>query len=556
MIENDQNVKIINCKIINDYLFIELENGQRILTDGNKLYDVLNYSYVFDIFNMENRLCAVMRNRYSYTIHVVDLETMEILFYDDRAYRLNKEDDRMLLVSFVDDDEKMSVYNTIYDIKIKKYLPSLKNYEFEKSLENNLYVFRENYNSETNFYDRKRCILNVDGKVVLNDIEGSVETHDSFVIIENDKELCIIKNNEDYLLDINTIKQDENLIAKPVYNDGNIILMEKGLIKIFSLDLNLINQFEIKELESIIDYEIVSNILKLCLPYNIDGKQINKHLFINLKTGKTLSHVRIEGYPYWTPNIFVGKDHLEDELLTIFKDETYEPTYYKLYDKNFNKIAEIKGNFYENINDNIFLFNTWDGKNLKRKYVNIDRKSIKDCDYDVVKFALDNMYGYAFNNTTDMIDIVDKNLKVIIPNIDYKKLGISKSDDFLHDFSYFVVNDYVCIIKRIADGPYSYFREIIQNTDGEIVLDSMHHKCYPIGDLIQINKNGKSEFLNTLTGEIGQLSVIAPTDMNGNIIFDKIKNLMDVFRVENESQSKVLCPEKKRLKVKKMFKKN
>ena len=61
---------------------------------------------------------------------------------------------------------------------------------------------------------------------------------------------------------MNTIVQSEELIAKPEYYEGHIIIIEKGVIKIFTPDLNLVNQFEIKELKSVLDFEIISNILK------------------------------------------------------------------------------------------------------------------------------------------------------------------------------------------------------------------------------------------------------------------------------------------------------
>ena len=133
-------------------------------------------------------------------------------------------------------------------------------------------------------------------------------------------------------------------------------------------------------------------------------------------------------------------------------------------------------------------------KKCQRRFINTKTGVVKEFNYDVIKFSPDNLYGYAFNTITDMLDIVDRDLSVIVPNIDYKRFGLSKSNDFFGQFNYFVVIDYVCIIKHIAEGPQSFFRNIIQNANGEIILDSMQHKCYPMGNLIQIIKDGKSEF--------------------------------------------------------------
>ena len=194
-----KNIKILNVQKVNDFLFIVLDNGQRILTNGTELYDVSNYDHLSDLFDMGDKFCAVMRKGYSTC--VVDLKTMEILFEDDKAYHISKQDDRTLHVIM----KIGGGNNTIYDIETKKYLPSPENYEFENSLGNNLYVFREEHNSETNFYDYKRCVINADGKVILKDIDGWIELCENYLIIKKRNELCIVKINEDNSLNMNAI---------------------------------------------------------------------------------------------------------------------------------------------------------------------------------------------------------------------------------------------------------------------------------------------------------------------------------------------------------------
>lgn len=61
-----------------------------------------------------------------------------------------------------------------------------------------------------------------------------------------------------------------------------------------------------------------------------------------------------------------------------------------------------------------------------------------------------------------------------------------------------------------------------------------------MGNLIQIIKDGKSEFLNTLIGEIGQLIINAPIDENRKIEFSKISNLKNIFQIGNTN--KLLLP--------------
>ena len=230
-----KNITIKDMDKVNDYLFIILDNGQKILTNGKKLYDCSGYSHFTDIFTMGDRLCAVF-TKFS-SISVVDLNKMEVLFEDRDAYHVSKQDERTLHIIMKIGDGN----NTIYDIETKKYLPAPAEYEFEHSLGHNLYVFREQHNSDTRFYDYKRCVINADGKFLLKDIEGWIYYSNNHLIIIKQDELCIVGVNEQPTLDMKTIKQNETIIAKPTYHDGNIILIEKGVIKIYTLSLELVS---------------------------------------------------------------------------------------------------------------------------------------------------------------------------------------------------------------------------------------------------------------------------------------------------------------------------
>ena len=170
-----RSISIANVYKLKDYLFIKFDNKQKILTNGYNLYDVSDYDYVDDVFNMGNRLCAILI-KFSKTF-VIDIKTKEILFEDKNAYNVSKKDDRTLYVI------KKIGNNAIYDIKTKKYLQAPKNYEFENSLGNNLYVFKEN-DKNKEFYDKKRCVINADGKVLLEDIDGWIEAVDNYIIIK------------------------------------------------------------------------------------------------------------------------------------------------------------------------------------------------------------------------------------------------------------------------------------------------------------------------------------------------------------------------------------
>lgn len=513
-----KNIKIDDMDKVDDYLFIALSNGQKVLTNGKELYDVSEYSHLTALFSMDDKFCAVFTKGFS--VCVVDLNNMEVLFEDKDAYYVSKQDDRTLHVIM-----KIGGGNdTIYDIETKKYLPAPNDYEFEHSLGNNLYVFRENNNSDTNFYDYKRCVINANGKVIMKDIEGWIYLSGNHIIIIKKNEICIVGIDEESTLNMKTIKQNKEIIAKPAYHDGNIMIMVKGAIKIYTPSLELIKEITLEGLNEVIDYEIVSNTLKLCLPHTINGEQINKHLFINLDTGKSISHTRIEGYPYWTPTTYIGQDSVDTEI-----------TNYHFYNKDFDSIISVNATSYECVDTDrecMFVINTIESDAKNKQLLNAENGSIREVNYDFIKFPVNHQDGYGIDFTKEKIDFFDEKLEIIIPNFNYKKYKLK-----VYDFGYFIVNSYICIINHFIDGyGISRDRVILQNSDGYTILDSINHRCFALGNFIQIIQNGESEFLNTLTGEIGQLSISAEVDEKGKIDLKGISNINNLLTIGNNTQ--------------------
>lgn len=498
-----KSIKIVDISKVNGYLFIKFDNNQNILTNSEELYDVSGYNHLLNIFNIGEKLCVVMKKEFS--LCVMDLKSREILFEDKNVYHISKQDDRTLYVIM----QPGWGNNTIYDIEEKKYLPVPDNYEFESSLGNGLYVFKEQHNSKTNFYEYKRCVINIDGKMLLKDIDGYVELSKNYLIILKKNKLCVLKINEDSMVTMKTIEQNGNVIAKPAYHAGNIIIMEKGVIKIYTPDLQLVNEFLVDELNEIIDYEIVSDTLKLCLPYTINKKKINKHLFINLNTGKKISHLRIEGYPYWTPTTYVGQDSIDSGV----RD-------YHFYNADFEPIIKVSANSYESVasvKEHMFILRTQNEGNECKQLLNTENGSIRDVTYDYIHFHLSLPFGYGVNTSTQKMDFFDEYLSIIIPDFDYRRFDLG----FRHDeFNYFIINNYICVCKHyVGNFGQDIWRTIIQKADGEVVLDSVQHKCYAIGNFIKIVHNKDTEFLNTITGKIENLGISASLDEEGKIDF-------------------------------------
>lgn len=79
--ECDNNLAIKSIKVkdishIDDFLYIILDNGQKLLANQDKIYDLSDLGYVQKILKMGNRTCLVVSSGLS--ICLVDLITKEI----------------------------------------------------------------------------------------------------------------------------------------------------------------------------------------------------------------------------------------------------------------------------------------------------------------------------------------------------------------------------------------------------------------------------------------------------------------------------------------------
>lgn len=498
-----KKIKIIDISHIDEYLYIIFDNDQKILTDGKKIYDLSSFGYVQKVIMMGGRLCAILNKGFGPCL--LDLNTQEILFDDNNAYSISKQDDRTIHVIM----QIGSGENTIYDIERKVYLPKPEGYEFENSLGNGLYVFAE---ADINipFYEKKRCVINSDLFIVLNNIKGWIYYENGYLIIHKDKELSVLELNGKDAKSLKTISKNEEVLTSPEYYDGKIIIVLKNKINVYKPNLELIKSIPVEGINEVKDSERIENVLKLCVPTVYNGEANGKHIFVNVMTGKKIEHLRINGYPYWVQKAFVGQDELEDYKNSID---------FYFYDKNFNFITKEKGIQYysaDDENESLFIVENGDKKVL----INTENGSKKETDYILVRYHFSAPYGYGVHKDDETMDFFDKNLNVIISNFSFREYDL---DFNLGGFSYFIVNSYVCITADFIDsyGDYQY-RKIIVNSDGEIILDSIKHQCYPIGNFIQITNGKETQFLNTLTGQIGEICFKAPVDDAGKIDFSKL----------------------------------
>lgn len=523
-----RSVKIKKIKNHNGYLFIILGNEQKILTNGKEIYNISNYENFIDVFPMGDKICAVLTK--NYTQYLVDLKSMTVLFEDSKAYNITKNDERSLHVIM-----KIGAGNNrIYDIENKRYLPSPMDYKFESSLGRGLYVFREQEKSGKNFYEYKRTVINVDGKILLTDIKGWIYLSKNHLIIVEEDGLSIVGENNKTFIEKKTLKENETVIAKPQYYKGNIVMVERDSVKIYNPNLDLLKTIQIDSLDEILDLELIGDVLKLLLPYSINKQEINKHMFINLESDNIVSHLHIENYPYWNPTTFIGHDC--PDLKYIQHNNELQPTNFHFYDHEFNNIATITGNSYQVVDNNkesIFLIRTNTNSGEKRLLFNANDGIIREVEYDWIRYHRSMPYGYGANSSKGQMDFFDYNLEVIIPNFKYQKYNLSLE---LGGFDYFIIKDYICIFKHYIDKyGKSQWRTVIQKANGEEILDSTKHRCYAIGNSIQIVSNDESQFLNIVTGEITTLELNLPTTENGDIDFDNLNHFNDVLGIDPAS---------------------
>ena len=509
-----RNIAIKDIISADGWLFITLENDQKILTNGECVYDFSEYDHLKDIFIVGNRTLASFIKGFSSCL--VDIETREVLFNDSNAYHISMENERVLHVI------RHRGNNTIYDLVTKKYLPVPDNYEFESALNDNLYVFREEDNSKK-FYDLKRCVISADGNVLMQDVTGYIQLIDNYLLISKNDELIIYEMNVNGVTYIKTLKKGEELIAKPsVYKDFIIVIL-KGLVKLIKPNLEVVREYKIDGLEEVLDTEWVGDTLKFCLPYIKDGEKINKQMHLNLKTGKIITHTRIDGYPYWTPTTYVGRDEVND-ISDLGID-------FHFYDAHSNPFLNINARLYEAIGngEQIFFFFFSNGKNY---LLNSETKVVQEIPYDDVCFHPSNPYGFGVNKKSGTIDFIDKNFNVLVAGINYKKYKLNLT---LGGFGYFIVNGYLRLSIPFEDGyGQERYRCVLIGPNREVLIDSINDKCFSLSEFIQIVSNRKVEFLDTRTGKKGVLGIKAPVDDDGTIDFARIGNMASAFTILND----------------------
>ena len=216
MIKNElrQKIGIKDIYRNDDYTFVYLDNEQKLLVKDEKIYDISEYDSFHKVITMNNIDYVLVSKDYS--LSLVNLETKDVIFEDEKAFDVEKEDERCLRIMMKIGGGDDAIYN----IETKDYLNIPTEYEFEHSLKNNLYVYSEkNKNFEKEFLDRKRVVLNANGKVLLKDITGWINYCGNYLVINNDAKIRIINLNNEGNIEEKTVEFNKNLLIKPLFYD-------------------------------------------------------------------------------------------------------------------------------------------------------------------------------------------------------------------------------------------------------------------------------------------------------------------------------------------------
>lgn len=520
----NNNCKIKRFKIrdigkIGKFLYFVLDNNQKFIVGKEGIYDISEYSSISDIFMMESNPVAVLSKNTN--LCVLDLENKKILLEEETATYIEKLDNKTLKVFKISEDRGTS---NIYDITTKSYLNLPDDYEFDSTLGNNLYLFKSRIDGED--FEYKYHVVTAAGNIIFKNITGHVYLSCNNLIICQDEKIDIIPLIEvqDYIK--KTVQKNDKIIAKPSYYDGNILIIERNIVKQYTPNFELVKEFPLDGITEIWDYEIVRDILKLYVPEENSENDYGRHIFLNLKTGKTISHLRIEGYPYYYPETFVAFDS--------FAKENVE---YHFYDRDFNKIIDVKADSYkctDNLKEKLFELKNSD----KIQILNTSSGKLSSSSYDYISFHPNLPYGYGIDYESKTMDFFDEDLNIIIPTINYERFNLSS---YLGRMSYFIVNNYLCLIIEFSDGcGRSRYRTLVYSSTGELILDSINKQCYPMGKFIQVIDHDNTEFINTVTGSKGNLELGAAVDSSGMINFQKIKNITDCFLIEGDMEENTL----------------
>lgn len=488
-LSNLTNIEVVDIKERDGYIQITLCNGEKILTNGNEIYNVSGYLGFTEIIELNNEKHAVFIN-YGHC-KIIHLKKNECVFEDERVYLIAKVDESVIRIY------KNSKEESLYNVEKRQYINMDEDYEYERKLKEGYYsIVEKDKNHEKEFHDRLRMIIDAFGNIIVKDIKGYIYYDNDNIIIYDEEYFTILTfTKEGY--EIKKFEQKGQVIGRPQYSDGKIVLVEIGQIRVINTNLEVLEIIKVPELEATIDTEICGKYLFISIPDDKSSTKFRK-VFINLENQKIIRYENIEQYEYWNPTSFVGENYINDQKELHFYNKDFEQTF-TILAKDYVSLGGEK--------EDVFLVYC----NDKKMLVDPNKNIAKEVKYNRISYAPQESYGHALNLEDEIIDFLDDNYNKVVKNFKYNEHHI-RYDQAL---GVTLAGNYALINYHIPDGSISRFRKLIISKDGDVVLDDMNSKITQIGKYFQIT-NSKTIYFNTETGEQGELFIKAPYDFISN----------------------------------------
>lgn len=462
-----------------EYLVLNLDKGN-FLTDGDTIYNLGKYSSVEKVLVMNNEMYVVVN--YNYSKSLIRLNDLDVVFEKKSTYGIFKETED--IVSIFNDYSPKQLFN----IDKREYLPGYKDYDYAFKLSDELFVF------ENKDYEHRHFVITDEKGDVIYDCDSRFPyfINGNLVLIDRKDERIDIVHDLLGKRDKNSVIEHEGVvIAKPQYYNGKFVVVMYGGVVILNDELEPIKTIELKVDGEITDTDIEKDILFLRVLKN----DLYKTIVVGLKNGFKIIADSIELLPFWvkTRRTLLIRDKISENryVITLYNEEGKELV--KVNAKDADVIESVKSNIF------IFFDATKDNKNL---IYNVDTKELRPIPWGNVKFGLDgkeySKYARGYNNETECIDIMDEDLNPLFSGIDFEGMNIRTSFD---EFSFFVLNEFLCITIHVAYGPRSYFRYLLMDKENNIYYNKIGIRISKVGKYLQIQDEDGVSYINSITKE-------------------------------------------------------
>lgn len=491
---SNEEIKVVDITKKENILFIKLSNNRKFLTDGILIQEFSEYEHFCAVFSINGAIYIIMeKERQNY---LIEFKTKEIIVsfanYIDYYFRQN--------------ENMFRIGEKLFNLKTKTYIPHTENLKPKTfyCLGNDLYLFET---TEADILKRVNLILNENGEQIFN-------CGDNFPYLIKDNLLLIAKDNAEIKIEkylngkINT--ENEIIIrkeqTKPHYYKGNICIVKNNTIYIISPNLEILKQIAFPFLGNIKNSQIENDTLLVII------KQENERVKIagiNLLNERYFEAEDISTRPY---DMSGPATKLTIAMDNINYDEYGREIYHvRVLDENFDLLFEMdnvvdydyivsknKDKIWLKTDENGVLYNASHKKGVEITYTDIQYQSMDE------NSKIE--YGFAFDENTKKLQILDEIGNVLIESIPYEQIGF---EIYNRQIGFYYLNGYACITKRdVIFANYEIVKNSIIDNKGNIIYNKQNTIVSPIENYFQIKEEEKTIYFNTLNGKFSEKHLI------------------------------------------------